>query len=507
MRRNKVRRKTGILKKYFFCVSILLFFLNAAAAAATNFHVPADYPKIQGAINAASSGDTVLIADGEYLEWTIDFKGKAISIQSVNGPQRCIINCRGNGSGFYFHSREGMNSRISGVTITNGLSVNGGGIICRNSSPTIENCIITGNRANPFMLLGGLGGGIYLESANPRIKRCILKENEAKIGAGIYARSSSSPKITNCEISRNSSSGFGAGLAFYSSSKALVFNSTIIDNLSGGNGGGLYSYGGAELSLTNCILWGNSPNQVYKGFFSGIYITYSDVDGGYSGIGNRSEDPLFLDPAHADYTLLASSPCRDTGTSNGAPAVDLNGVERPRDAGFDLGAYEYTSPDLLLEGLLAGGAYYSDTNIIVLNNSSIQNGHHVSLSANLNTIIKAGFRLSPGGRLTINNIDDDGLSNAWEIENLGHLDQGPDDNPDGDWMINYWEFVFGFDPQHDDRESGRNDDHDNDGFSNYIESVFGSDPSITADKPDLPGPGALYAYDALGRIKSIMRVK
>ncbi len=508
IRRDKVKKKMAARNRYLSYVSILAVLLSPAPVLGAVFHVPANYSTIQSAINAASNSDSILIADGEYHEWNIDFKGKAISVQSENGPYHCIINCNGNGRGFIFRSREGVNSRIFGVTITNGSAPNGGGIICRNSSPTIENCIIKENGANPFLIFNGLGGGIYLESACPEIKRCIFRGNTAKAGGGIYAGSSSVPEITNCEISSNSSSWFGAGLAFYSSSKALIFNSTIIDNHAVSNGGGLYTYdGGTDLSLTNCIVWGNYPNQIYQGLFSNIIVQYSDVDGGYTGTENRNEDPLFTDPFHADYRLSVPSPCRDAGTSNGAPSVDLNGIDRPRGAGIDLGAYEYTSPDLLLEGVIAGGAYNSNTNIIVLKNSSIQTGSDVILAAHFNTHIKTGFQHGLGAKLTIKNIDDDGLSNSWEIESFGHLDQGPDDNPDGDWMINYWEYFFGFDPQVDDQGLGRNDDHDNDGFSNYIESVFGSDPSTAVDKPDLPGSGTTYAYDALGRITSITRIR
>jgi len=57
-------------------------------------------------------------------------------------------------------------------------------------------------------------------------------------------------------------------------------------------------------------------------------------------------DPLFLDPAGADFHLQPDSPAIDRGSAVDAPSDDLDGRPRPRDgdgdgtAGFDIGAYE-----------------------------------------------------------------------------------------------------------------------------------------------------------------------
>ena len=45
----------------------------------------ADFNNIQGAINAASNGDEVLVMPGHYNE-QINFNGKAITVVSNNGP-------------------------------------------------------------------------------------------------------------------------------------------------------------------------------------------------------------------------------------------------------------------------------------------------------------------------------------------------------------------------------------------------------------------------------------
>ena len=124
---------------------------------ANELRVPSEYPAIQAAIDVAVGGDTILVADGVYTgegNRDIDFKGKAVTIRSENGPNNCIIDCNGTKAnphrGFYFHSGEDANSIIDGFTITNGYAPliivdwyatsPGGGIYCEGSSPTVTNC-------------------------------------------------------------------------------------------------------------------------------------------------------------------------------------------------------------------------------------------------------------------------------------------------------------------------------------------------------------------------------
>ena len=58
---------------------------------------------------------------------------------------------------------------------------------------------------------------------------------------------------------------------------------------------------------------------------------------------NISSDPRFVDYP-TDLHLTAASPCIDRGTATGAPATDGDGQPRPFGSGFDIGAYEFSSP-------------------------------------------------------------------------------------------------------------------------------------------------------------------
>jgi len=60
---------------------------------------------------------------------------------------------------------------------------------------------------------------------------------------------------------------------------------------------------------------------------------YSDIQGGYGGIGNIDADPLFVDEAKGDLHLKPFSPCIDAG-NNSAPALpttDIDGDDRKID--------------------------------------------------------------------------------------------------------------------------------------------------------------------------------
>jgi hypothetical protein len=73
--------------------------------------------------------------------------------------------------------------------------------------------------------------------------------------------------------------------------------------------------------------------------YSTSTITYSDIQGGWTGTGNIDADPQFI--GGDDYRLLVSSPCIDAGTALGAPMNDRDDNPRPAGGAYDMGAYEY----------------------------------------------------------------------------------------------------------------------------------------------------------------------
>jgi len=114
-------------------------------------------------------------------------------------------------------------------------------------------------------------------------------------------------------------------------------NVTLVDNAIGEYPA---FWAGHTFSATNTIVWDNTTTAEAMIMGPGpILVTYSDIEGGWTGEGNLDADPLFVDPIYGDYHLDAGSPCVDKGTLIGAPTHDIEGITR--DAAPDMGVYEW----------------------------------------------------------------------------------------------------------------------------------------------------------------------
>jgi hypothetical protein len=383
--------------KTVFTISVIIcMYLWATIAWSDIIHVPGDYPNIQAGIDAASDGDTVLAADGTYTgsgNKNLDFNGKAITVESENGAENCIIDCEEEDRAFYFHSGETSEAVVRGFKIINArINGNGGGIYCGNSSsPTIESNIIMGNRT-----VNGHGGGIYCENSSPTIQyneiswntsdysgggiACIdnssstiqnnrIIKNRTIVGdqsGGGISCHKSSPIIRNNVIIENESNHRAGGISCeQKSSPAIIFN-TIVGNSASSLGGGICCLNSSSPTILNTILWADSPDEIYIDGTSGIDITYSDIQGGWPGEGNIDADPLFGNPySGLTYDLKPGSPCINAGTSSGAPSTDIVGRSRPSGSGVDIGAYEQNDDGTLAVELSLFTASVTNDGVII----------------------------------------------------------------------------------------------------------------------------------------------
>lgn len=218
------------------------------------------YAWVQVGIHVARQGDTIVVLPGTYYE-NLDFRGKSIQVMSLAAAEpdtpealgaidHTILHGNYEGPVVVFKCGEDANTLLSGFTIVGGRSPSGGGITCTKSSPTISNCVITGNRATR-----GPGGAVDCVQSESIFLNCTLAGNYARCGGGAVASEDS------------------------------------------------------HLLFLNCIIWDNQPDEILVLSGPDPLFEYCDIQGQiWPGPGNISEDPLFSRPGHWNDALLPNTP-------------------------------------------------------------------------------------------------------------------------------------------------------------------------------------------------------
>jgi hypothetical protein len=252
-----------------------------------------------------------------YLDSSAILDGLIITGGNANGdtaPHR-------EGGGMY---NDGSSPMLANCTFSANSANDSGGAMFNaySSSPTLTSCTFEGNSA-------GSGGGLYNANVSwPVLANCSFLENSAEYGGGMFNDNISSPLLANVTFAGNEAD-YGGGMFNYEGSSPVLTNCTFEGNAATWGGGAVFNAGDSSPVLTNCILWGDTSPEIYNEDSTPV-ITYSDVQGGYSGEGNINADPLFVDAASGDYHLSLGSPCIDVG-DNEAPALpdhDFEGDKR-----------------------------------------------------------------------------------------------------------------------------------------------------------------------------------
>ncbi len=263
----------------------------------------------------------------------------------------------------------------------------GGGIIITGSgSPTVRNCTFVGNRCTfgggagyiftagaTFTACrfennvgGSYGGAFDTNAVSSTFDRCVFIGNSAARAGAIESYGSSTTKITNCVFSANTATGASGGGAVWigTSSACTIRDSTFVANSATTLAGCIINTSGTS-TISNCILWQNTgpggmtvANQLTNSGGS-TAVSYSILQGGFTGSGNLNADPSFVDAAARDFSLRNTSVAIDAGSNSTVPAgttVDQAGnprfIDLPSvaDTGVgsapivDIGAYEAQLP-------------------------------------------------------------------------------------------------------------------------------------------------------------------
>lgn len=272
--------------------------LSGTLSAQTTRLVPTTYPTIQAAINAAVSGDFILVGPGIYFE-NLAVGNKSLVITSTAGAAATTIDGGGIGTCITIGTAPGF--VIEGFTIRNGRGADGvfaapivaqrsgnpGGIDARSvGSMTLSRCIVTGNQggrgadlqfSSPFTNIqagaGGAGGALLPSFA--KVFDCVISGNTGGEGGGETIPAPPAPPSSDVGIAPIVGNGGVGGLDIVPAtlSNSISISETTFSQNTGGQAGPLVSFtssggiggiGGLRaegipnaVSIARCVVRGN----------------------------------------------------------------------------------------------------------------------------------------------------------------------------------------------------------------------------------------------------------
>jgi hypothetical protein len=403
--------------------------------------------------NFVYSGDTTVISatiiDGNNIILPVvnfsDFESQNAHINGFkirNGKGKNMVGYWGlatHGGGIFIKNASPV---VKNCIITNNNCQNGGGIYAENSQATFENVIIQNNNINQPNIPNG-GSGLFLLNCNSNIIRCTIKNNTdnpasgvSNYGGGGVLVYGGSTNIQSSKIIANYAKGYGGGISLYAGSSAFIENTIISNNIGGtaGNytGGGIHtdncnivlknsviwgndefgiSIGGyPNITIFNSILYNNVPAQIIGGF--NLNITYTDIQGGSTGVGNINVNPNFVNPSANNFNLLNYSQCIGSGSNIGINQFDINMQNRPTPSGSncDIGAYENSlgvsanSPPTAINDISSTAEDMAISLNILSNDSDVENQlDSTSVDLNLSIVGIQSTILTNSGNWSVNN--------------------------------------------------------------------------------------------------------
>ena len=360
---------------------------------------------ISGALSIAASGDSILVAEGTYNE-SVSFRDGVAVLGGYNAAtgerdiDRYVSIVDGTGITSNLVVKYSPNPEVrvlfEGFTVQNANNAQWGSpTIYLRANITINRCHIRNCKANDT---DTGAGAIYIDTkaeTNPPaiISNCLIEFCEGSKGAtAIYnkggiienciIRGCTGPRnvirnynsvsiVRNCLIYNNTISDTGSRGAI-ENNKGLVINNTICNNL-GSEYSGIKS--DSDGKNYNNIFWGNkaadgfgdptnyissssasSHNVADEGVAENKFLSIVLAANNFATDGPNFGNPTAFAGAptthadtiavlNADFSLTAASTAfLNLGDAAHATEKDINGVERPKGAGIEIGCYEY-DPD------------------------------------------------------------------------------------------------------------------------------------------------------------------
>ena len=292
--------------------------------------------------SAAFGGGIHVETEGSYPV----ISGNTISNNSA--PYSPVYNGSGYGGGLAIWNTS--HPRIAYNSVENNQATNGGGGISLEEG---SSSILVANTINGNSVTGAsasssnyFGGGVYIANAAATLTNNVISNNVAGVGGGVASLDNAqynlyhNSLVANTAISTvNTAAGGGAYVGNSPSSSANFVNNIFANN------NNYQIFEGAQRGYFTNNLITNSGKGLYFNWSSGSITsaTTMDASSNVNSTGTISSDPQFNDPNTNDYSVLPSSPARDTGYALTDITSDIRRAIRPTASAYDRGAYEYTT--------------------------------------------------------------------------------------------------------------------------------------------------------------------
>lgn len=159
--------------------------------------VPATYPTIQQAIDAATDGDEIIVSPGIYTgdgEYVARTNGKAVYLHSSDGPEVTILDGELQRPVIDLLYSEDQATVVQGFTIIRGYAAAGGGVRC-DGTPVIIDCIIRDN-----LSLGLAAGMLSTDLSGPRLQDVVFCNNTVALNPCAHVYGSFENVDETCEF-------------------------------------------------------------------------------------------------------------------------------------------------------------------------------------------------------------------------------------------------------------------------------------------------------------------
>lgn len=210
--------------------------LSVASVAAT-LRVPSEYSTIQAGVDAAASGDSVLVAPGTWtdsetrgLRTACVFLKDGVILLSEAGPSATTIDQQGIGGGssdvLYGVLLDSGTTAVEGFTVTGAPVGSGGAFLVDSKWVTFRGCVFRDNDGGAVT-----AGGVGARGAEVEFIACEFRDlTSSSAGAGISQSDASivvdSCTFTNCADRAINCLGTNVGTP----ESAVIRNSTFIGN-------------------------------------------------------------------------------------------------------------------------------------------------------------------------------------------------------------------------------------------------------------------------------------